>query len=178
MNRIKLIMLLVFVFALGAGAVAGYVGATRLPPHVIDPTTTHSPNHDRETDLARELNLTDAQREQMRKIWNDAMQGAGREHMDKIRALQKERDDAMVALFSPEQKQAYDKLVAEYKEKVDAMSHEREKSFAKAVEETNRILDPEQQLKYAEIRKRRQERGGWGGRRGSLTTQASTRPVS
>ena len=106
------------------------------------------------------------------------MQGAGREHMDKLRALQKERDEAVVELFTPQQKQAYDKLMAEYKDRIDAMSHEREKSFAKAVEETNRILDPEQQLKYAEIRKRRQERGGWGGRRGSATTQASTRSAS
>ena len=60
------------------------------------------------------------------------------------------------------------------------MGREREKAFAKAVEETNQILDPQQQQKYAEIRKRRQQergdRGDWrGGRRGGSTTQSTTR---
>ena len=178
MTKVKLIMLLALVFALGAGAVAGYVGATRLPPHAGEHGPGAPGNHDRETDLARELNLTDAQREQMRKIWSDAMQGAGREHMDKMRSLQRERDDAVIALLTPEQKQSYDKLQSDYRDKMDAMGRDREKAFAKAVEETNQILDPQQQQKYAEIRKRRSERGDrgdWrGGRRGS-TTQSTTR---
>jgi Spy/CpxP family protein refolding chaperone len=180
MTKVKLIMLLALVFALGAGAVAGYVGATRLPPHPGDHASAGSPGErDRGTDLARELNLTDAQREQMRKIWSEAMQGAGREHMEKMRALQRERDDAVVALLTPEQKQAYEKLQSDYREKMEAMGREREKAFAKAVEETNQILDPQQQQKYAEIRKRRQERGDWrGGRRGASTTQSTTRPAT
>lgn len=177
MTRVKLIMLLALVIALGAGAVAGYVGATRLPAHTGEHATSPG-NHDRETDLARELNLTDAQREQMRKIWSDAMQGAGRDRQERIRTLQRERDDAIVALLTPEQKQAYDKIQADYKDKQDAMAHEREKAFAKAVEDTNQILDPQQQQKYAEIRKRRQtERGDWRGRRGASTTQSTTRPT-
>jgi Spy/CpxP family protein refolding chaperone len=181
MTRVKLIMLLALVFALGAGAVAGYVSATRLPPHEGEHGGPGGPGgRDREMDLARELNLTEAQREQMRKIWSEAMQGAGREHMEKMRSLQRERDEAVVALLTPEQKQAYDKLQADYREKMDAMGREREKAFAKAVEETNQILDPQQQQKYAEIRKRRQgERGDWGrGRRGASTTQATTRNLA
>jgi hypothetical protein len=95
-----------------------------------------------------------------------------------MRSLQRERDDAIVALLTPDQKQAYDKIQADYKDKQDAMAHEREKAFAKAVEDTNQILDPQQQQKYAEIRKRRQsERGDWRGRRGASTTQATTRAV-
>jgi Spy/CpxP family protein refolding chaperone len=184
MTKVKLIMLLALVFALGAGAVAGYVGATRLPPHAGDHGAGGpGGNRDRETDLARELNLTDAQREQMRKIWSDAMQGAGREHMDKLRSLQRERDDAFLALLTPEQKQSYEKIQADYRDKTDAMGREREKAFTKAIEQTNQILDPQQQQKYAEIRKRRSqersERGDWrGGRRGASTTQAATHPVA
>src|SRR4051812_10413327 len=182
MNKIKLIMMLALVFALGAGAVAGYVGATRLPPHGGEHGPGGPGNHDHETDLARELNLTDAQREQMRKIWSEAMQGAGREHMDKTRSLQRERDDAVVALLTPDQKQSYEKIQSDYRDKMDAMGREREKAFAKAVEETNQILDPQQQQKYTEIRKRRQDRGDrgdWrGGRRGASTTQSTTRPAT
>ena len=177
MTRVKLIMLLALVFALGAGAVAGYVGAKRLPAHHGD-SGPGGPGRDRETDLARELNLSDAQREQMRKIWSEAMQGAGREHGEKIRALQKERDDAVIALLSPEQKQTYEKIQADYREKMDAMNNEREKAFTRAVAETNEILDTTQRVKYAEIRKRRQERGGGWGRRGASTTQATTRATT
>lgn len=132
------------------------------------------PPHERSW-LTDELKLTPVQQDQMRAIWSEIAPGSGRRHDDKRRQMTKERDDAVAALFAPDQKAAYDKVIEHYNQQMGEMNREREAASQRAVERTKAILTPEQRVKYERIL----AKGPFGPQRGrgGPTTGPATRRV-
>jgi Spy/CpxP family protein refolding chaperone len=152
MLRTKLILLACFVVTFAAGTTAGLVMTKSQPPQ-------HEP-------WLHELNLSDAQREQMRKIWSGAMDPSRRD--DQRRALSEERDKAIAAMLTPEQLTTYKQIQADYSRKSEELAAQRKVAFDQAVERTKKeVLTPEQAAQYDEILKRQRgpsgSRGPWGG---------------
>lgn len=170
MSKQIILTIVLFVVALGSGIVVGV-------------NLKHGGGGDRGAQerslLADELNLTSAQRDQMREIWSAMTRGSGpggASRHDSMRQMQKERDDQVVALLTPEQKASYDKIQEHFSQQVADMNHEREVAFQKAVEKTKTILDEKQRAKYEEILKRGPRSGGSWERRG--TTRPATAPAA
>ena len=151
MTKTKILLVLVFLVTFAAGAVAGRLSAQ----------SGHRPPG--RSFLAAELNLTSEQREQMHNIWSEVMGEGGRRQWEQRRLLGQERDQAIAALMTPEQKPQYDKILQDYARKVEELSQERKKAFDQAVERTKQILTPEQAAKYEELLKKAPDRGGFGG---------------
>ena len=128
------------------------------------------PSHERSR-LIEELKLTPAQQDQMRAIWSEIAPGPGRRHDDKRRQMAKERDDAVAALFAPEQKSAYDKVIEHYNLQIAGINRDRDAAFQKAVERTKVILDAQQRVKYEQILAKEP----FGPHRGGATTAPATR---
>ena len=151
MTKTKILLVVVFLVTFAAGAVAGrlYWQSGHRPP---------GPSF-----LAAELNLTSEQREQMHNIWTEVMGDGGRRQWDQRKVLGQERDAAIAALMTAEQKPQYEKTLQDYTRKLDEQAQERKKAFDQAVERTKQILTPEQAAKYEELLKKMPERGGFGG---------------
>jgi Spy/CpxP family protein refolding chaperone len=151
MTKTKILLVVVFLVTFAAGAVAGRLSweSGSRPP--------------RPSFLAAELDLTADQREQMHKIWTEVMDEGGRRQWDQRRVLGQDRDAAIAALMTAEQKPQYEKILQDYTRKVDELSQERKKAFDQAVEQTKQILTPEQAAKYEEMLKKMPERGGFRG---------------
>ena len=141
MTKTKLIILICFCAAFGAGVAAGVALMRSAPP----------PPH--ESWLGHELNLTPEQREQMHQIWSQAMGSPGPQLHEQRQALQKERDEAIRALLNAGQKAKYDEVMKNYAEKIAALEETRKKAFDEAVERTKKILTGPQRKKYEELLK-------------------------
>jgi Spy/CpxP family protein refolding chaperone len=169
----KLIVLLGFVVAFSAGLLTGLNSRPPAPPSVV-PTST-SPtmpgprrDHDRDGFLARELNLTPEQREQMKEIWSSVASRGRREQDELRRQYRDERDEAIANLIHTEDLRAYDAILKQFQSKLAAMDQEFSSAWDAAVERTKGILTSEQRTKYEEFLKRNQRwegglRGGRGG---------------
>jgi len=186
----KLIVMLGFLMAFGAGLMSG-LRTQRLQPQpqqqqqkptivstagspATTPTTagagTHpfGPRGDRGSFLTRELNLTREQQDQMKEIWSPMATGRPREQDERRRQYRDERDEAIAALIRTEDLKAYDAILKDFQGKLTALDEEFRKSYEAAVEKTKAILTAEQRAKYEEILKRvqpgdRPGRGGPGG---------------
>jgi Spy/CpxP family protein refolding chaperone len=148
MNRLKLLIAILFLIALGTGIVVG-MGVSRTPKA-----------HERGSWLAEELNLTPDQSEKIKAIWSDISR-PGQSSFDRRRQYQRERDEALLGLLTPEQRAAYGTIVDKYNLQIAELNHEREQAFQAAVESTKDILTESQRAKYDEIL-RRGFRGGRG----------------
>ena len=151
MTRTRLIVLGCFVAALAAGIAVGVAAGrfARRPRHA--------------SWLERRLDLTPDQREQMRQIWSGVMRRSGRQQREQREALRRERDEAVQALLTEEQKKQYEEAMQTYARKSEALAAERRKAFDEAVERTKQILTEPQREKYEELLK---QRAGWSRRRG------------
>lgn len=159
MTKQKVLMVCLFLVALGCGFVAG--------------RNFGRPEHEGRREpswLADELKLTSAQREQMRTIWSETLKGEGQRHGDRRRQLQRERDEAVVALLTAEQRTAYDKVQERFGQQMAEISKEREASFQRAVEQTKAILNESQRAKYEQLMKSRAGGPPWGRGPGSAPT--------
>lgn len=160
MNKTRTMVLVCFLVAFAAGTAVGLlIGRSRRGPR------------DRSR-LTRELNLTPAQRKQMRKIWSDVMSAGWRQRRERSDALQKERDEAVKALLSEEQKAQYEEVMQGYSRKIADAAEERGKIFQTAVERTKQILTDAQRKKYEELLEKRPEMGPRH-RRGNRKTERS-----
>jgi len=157
MTRTKAILVVAFLLAFAAGTSVGLF-ATKAPP-ASPPPRPDRPN----SFLERELNLTVEQKEQMKTIWSDVMAPGGRGQFDRRAALAQERDQAVVALLTEEQRSRYDAVLKDYADKVEALQQDRKRAFDEARERTKAILTPEQAEKYDQLMKRPPERGPGGG---------------
>ncbi len=145
MNKTKLIILISFIVAFAAGVSIGLVvERTGRPPRNRSP-------------LGRELNLTPAQRDQMQKIWTETM---GRLRHEQMRKLQKEREEAILNLLSPEQREQLEKINEAHSLSMEKLAQDRKALFDEAQEKTKKILSEHQQKKYEEILKNRGPRRG------------------
>ena len=147
MTKTKVLLVLAFVVTLAAGVAAGLL-ASRLAHRPRGPSW-----------LADELNLTSQQREQMHTIWSDVMRTQGRSQWEQRKALAQERDDAIAALMTDNLRPQYEKILEEYSRKVDELGQERTRAFEQAVEQTRKILTPEQAEKYDALLTKQREQG-------------------
>lgn len=154
MSKTKALLIAAFVVTFAAGATVGWLVSGGRHPH-------HGPSW-----LAAELDLTNAQREQMRQIWADGMREAGRNRWDQRRALAEQRDQAIADLLTDDQRARYESILQDYETRKEEGEQERRRAFEQAVERTKQILTPEQAAKYEQMLKRRPDRGRGGKRRG------------
>ena len=155
MTKTRLILVASCIIVFAAGAAAGVLASKLKAPRP------------RGSWLSRELKLTGQQEEQMRKIWRPAGTARQGRHDDRMAVLARERDEAIVALLSEEQKAGYDAIGREYARKVDELAQERHKAFEERMAQTKQILTPEQARRYDELLKEPRGRGrGRGGRGG------------
>ena len=147
MTKTKIILVVCFLVTFAAGGVVGW--SVLRPDH-----PPRGPSW-----LTAELDLTDQQREQMHNIWSEVMGATMRQHGDQSKALRQERDQAVIALLTDEQKTRYDAIYKEYLRKEAELSDQRKQAFDEAVKRTMQILTPEQAAKYEELMKKQPERG-------------------
>jgi len=176
-SRSKLTVVTTFVLALGAGLVVGMAAVKR---GVAAPAATAQPGGRAKSTI--ELNLTPQQEEQVKAVWSSVMQGPIKSINDSRKSFQKERDDAINRLFTPEQKAEYERIQAEYSSKSSDLSRDRQRQIDAAVEQVKKILNDTQRQKYEQMLKDRGGHGrhGFGGpgreNRGAATRPAGTGP--
>ncbi len=171
MTKTRIIVIVGFLIAFGAGAV---VGIQLRAPTAAKAVPTPPP--EQRSWLRTELGLNAEQNEQMKNIW-ETLHASGRGYEDRRHRLRDERDEAIAALLAPSVMGDYDRVLQEYTNKLAALAQERDKAFADAVEKTKAILSPEQRVKYEEFLKRREPDRGDRGPRGP-GRRSDSRPVS
>ncbi len=166
-NNLRVIMVLCFAAAFSAGVLAGkvwersIVKAEASPPVVVAPPVpapvpqpTAQPPRDPapptpELGWLRELNLTAQQSEQMRAIWSAVTKNAPMNH-GKREALRKERDEAIKALLSDEQRKQQTAVLAQYEaknEEIGQKMHVEQEVQRKQRDEAVKALMSEEQRK-------------------------------
>jgi Spy/CpxP family protein refolding chaperone len=161
-KRTEILIILVAALAMSAGVVAGLL-ASRLPAGADQTTGTGNsaqtpPPASFERTLADELSLRDDQREQMRQIWEGVRERV-HQTFDGAQNLQKERDEALVALLNDEQRVKFAKISQDYANRFNELTKKRDATFEEAVKKTKEMLDPQQRAKYEEILKAHVRRG-------------------
>jgi Spy/CpxP family protein refolding chaperone len=111
-------------------------------------------------DWLAELNLTADQREKMKAIWTEAMKATGGQEREKRDAARKERDEALRALVTGEQKERLEEVLSAYQKKMEAISQESGKARDEARERTRALLSESQRVQYDELWKKRMESHG------------------
>ncbi len=148
MNKTKLIILISFIVAFAAGIsvglVVGRTGKTSRGGSI----------------LTRELNLTSEQRDQMQKIWEETVGPIRRLQHEQRQKLQEEREEAILNLLSPEQREQFEKINEAHSLSMEKFAQHRKDLFNEAQEKTKKILSEDQQKKYEEILKDRGPRRG------------------
>jgi Spy/CpxP family protein refolding chaperone len=188
MSKVTATLFVAFALALSAGMVLGFAAARRVDTPA--PAAGKPPESGRSSWLSDQLKLTPEQSEQIRSIWQKVMSEQGRANSERRRALEKERDGALLGLLSTEQREQYDRLVKQYEAQLAELSRERDRFRQDAIERTKQVLTDGQRVKYEELLKEREreherdrerDRTGRGYRRGGspATSPASpgTRPA-
>ncbi len=149
MTKVKLILAAAFVVTLLAGGVAGYALRSSAHRHPGRPSQAGGPR-DPSARPPREhfpdLQLTAEQAAKMDEIWN-ALRDFHR-FRDQRQAVQKQREEAVRAILTEEQKAKYDAVLKDHADKIAELGKAREKAFQEAVEKTKLILNAEQRKKY------------------------------
>lgn len=145
-RKLQLLLVTLTVLALGAGLTAGLLSA-RLPAR----TDTNPPDSAIErTPLVDELNLSAAQRDKMKAIWESAQKQAQQAFQD-AQGLQKSRDERIFSLLNDEQKAKFTQISREFADRYDVLQEKRDTVFNQAVNQTRGLLTEEQQKKYDQI---------------------------
>jgi hypothetical protein len=148
-TRFEVLLIGVTVLALCAGVVAGLVAA-RMPSAKSAQSSSSSDSG--VGALAAELELTPDQQQQMRSIWQEVQAKVNRT-FDDAQALQRERDQALVALLDDQQKAKFEKISKDYAQRFIDLSRGRDQTFNDAVERTKKLLSEQQREKYDQILK-------------------------
>ncbi len=149
MTKVKATLLFAFVLALGAGAVLGFAAARRVDPPA--PTATKPAESQRGSWLSDQLKLSPEQGDQIRAIWQKAMAEQGRANSERRRALERERDAALLSLLTTEQREEYDRLEKQYEAQIAELGRERDRLRQEAIEKTRQVLTEGQRKKYEEL---------------------------
>jgi hypothetical protein len=165
-GRMQLLLIGLTVLALAAGVAAGMLasrggGASSSSSSVGGtPTTgTTAPVIIDRTPLVQELQLSPEQRDRMREIW-EAVRGDVHETFSDAQRLQRQREDALVALLTDEQKAQFEKISKDYADQFAELTRKRDKVFQQAVERTRGLLNDEQRRRYEQILKSATGRDG------------------
>lgn len=149
----KLLVLVSFLAAFAAGVAVGVKWFPQMEPAATGQPTTRPEGRDGW--LARQLELTSEQQEQMKKIWSEMPR---RWHERGDRQLFREREEAIAALLGPENKPRYDEIWKQLGEQRAVLDRERQESWQRALEQSNEaiaaLLGPEKRARYEEIQQR------------------------
>lgn len=147
-HRVKALLVMAFALTLAAGVVAG-IGFARVAPDGGQTNTSTRPTTQPQADkkwFGDQLNLTPEQRDQVAAIWRDVPH-------EKIHALDsrkwsvmRERDSAVAALYTPQQKTDRERVYREYDVKMSELRHERD-------ETVEAIYSPDQKAKKDQLKK-------------------------
>lgn len=144
-TKTALIVVLMFVVALAAGAVAGKLASRQ---QQRTPTVVTG------SELTDQLQLTPDQREKMRPIWE-----AVRETADSCRkeaeADQKEQQDQLIAMLNDDQRRKYADLTSATSIKIQVLDEKRKAAVRKGIEQTEKLLSDDQRKAYRQIIKDR-----------------------
>lgn len=148
MTKARLIFLMCFLAAFGAGTCVG----------LLYQRTPAKAAHD---DWLADLNLTSEQRDKMKAIWTETMKATDwQAQREKREAARKERDEALRGLATGEQKERLEGILSAYQKKMDAIAQESGKARDDAYERTKALLTESQRVMYDELRKKRSEAHG------------------
>lgn len=169
MGRRKTFLLLVtFILTLGAGVVIGWVWTPLQRVSAAD-----TPAHTGPRPWFDQLDLSDDQQKQMNKIWADT-----RTQMQKLfeqrRDMEKQRDQAILALLDASQRAAFDKINQDFRTQHEDLDKQRETLFAGANASSRALLDDSQKQKWDILTKEFQMRHKHGPM--GMATQSSTMP--
>jgi len=137
-SKTSLLVVLMFVVALAAGAVAGKLA--------MRPGAPSGPLDD--------LHLTQTQRDRMRQIWESVQDTAENCRKDAVSAQKAERDQ-LVSLLNEEQKAKYAQLTAATSVRIMELNEKRKAAVRDAVTKTEGLLSEDQRKAYQEILKTR-----------------------
>ncbi|HWE02284.1 MAG TPA: hypothetical protein VG326_07705 [Tepidisphaeraceae bacterium] len=150
MNKsIVLVVVLMFALALGAGMVAGKLSA-RAP--LAAPTVETGT-------LSDELKLSADQQRQMQRIW-EQMQAVSQRCVEDARKVQREQDQALEAMLTPEQLAKWSKITTQSASDVSVLDAKRKEALDTAIKRTNALLDESQRKKYNQLIRNRLGPGG------------------
>ncbi|MCL2645882.1 MAG: hypothetical protein FWD61_02630 [Phycisphaerales bacterium] len=157
MIRIKFLIVLLFIAALGAGFLVGQgVARTKsvADTHPGERTVGNGSGRHPTTrpSLTEALALTPAQSEQLKAIWSD-WDTSRQSRFERHPQFQKERDDAIQALLSESQKTVFDDIQKKYRQQLDQLDEERRQVYQAAVDKTKAILNDKQRAEYEEMLK-------------------------
>jgi Spy/CpxP family protein refolding chaperone len=138
--KATLVLIFAYVLALAAGTTSGVL-AERL--RASAPVGSAAP-------LAAQLQLTDAQTEQMRNEW-ESVRGTVDDCYKQAQLIERERDQALVNLLTDEQKARFAPVDQGYKQRFDALALRRDDALHTALDKTESILTPDQRVKYEQI---------------------------
>jgi Spy/CpxP family protein refolding chaperone len=141
MSRTKVMLVVAFLLVCVAGGVVGMALDRRVRP---------APTGD---GPFASLDLTDAQAQQMKAIWSRLMKRPD-EMYQKHQQIDQQRNEAIRALLSPEQKLRYDQIQENHRRSAELLDNQMDQAFHDAEEQTRKILTPAQQVKFDEIRKK------------------------
>ena len=145
-NKIMgIVLVLMFVLALGAGRSGRQ--AVIAPPTISNVPTEGGT-------LSDQLHLSPDQREKMQKIW-EKVAATSQECIEGAKRVQKEQDDALMEMLTPEQRPRYQALTIQSADKFEKLKARRKAAFRDAVAMSNGILDETQRRIYMEIIKDR-----------------------
>jgi hypothetical protein len=147
-TRLMALFAVAFVLALGAGLSGGLLLA-RLPGASAGSEGTTAPDGGAGS-LADVLHLSPDQRDRMRTIW-EGTRAAAQGYFDEGQRLQRDRDDALVALLTDAQKEQYERVTRDYADRFAAVTRKREAAFREAVERTRAILNDAQRRQYDQL---------------------------
>jgi Spy/CpxP family protein refolding chaperone len=111
--------------------------------------------------IAEQLALTPQQRQQMDDIWAKAGQQISKT-WDLRRQLDRDRDQAIVALLSDQQKAQYDALLRDFRAKRSELDKQRDQLRHDAEAQSRALLDPNQQRVWDTLQQSHDHHGPHG----------------
>jgi hypothetical protein len=164
--RKTFLLLVTVVLTLSAGVVLGWVWTPLQKVELAGPGAHPGPRP-----WFDQLELTADQQAQMDKIWGDTgqqMQKLGAQR----RAIEKQRDDAIVSLLTTDQRLAYDKINKDFWTERAALDKQRQSIFADSNAKSRALLSDSQKQTWDALTKQLQMRHHHGPM--GLATQYST----
>ena len=142
MIKTRLALIVAFILAIAAGGSVGLVADRAFG------------RADRGSWLGRKLDLTAEQREQMRRVWSEAMRSARTDVFEQRIELGRERHEKIQQLLSEEQKARYDEIKREFEQRQKELDKMRKAIFQHAHERTREILTESQRAEFDRMFKR------------------------
>lgn len=138
--KTSILLVLMFVLAIGAGVVAGKLASRVNTVPQVERTVT----------ISDELHLSDAQKKQMRQIW-EGVQSTATDCSAQAKKIQYDYEEAVTRLLDKDQLARYQKLTEQSKTQIEALEEKRRGAFKAAVDRTRQMLSEPQRKIYDKI---------------------------